>query len=185
MIKKIFFLVYIFSLVFYLWGCSNLYISLSDEEKLNLKEAIENPLKEISTENTEGEVKIESAYLISLSKPIPEAITNYKKYSSEDHTNDVLIIDEKELFDDAAGDFVYLFFQIRRPTPDLSVSECLSADILKGNLYSTLSLNLKNTGDPNGAYDDIISYYDFVFKIEKSSLSGSIEKLEINIVDSN
>ena len=183
--KRILLILLSCALLLSLFGCSNSYISLSDEEKSNLKEAIEKPLKEISTEKTEGNVKIESAYLISLSDPMPEAITKYEKYSSEDHTNEIVIIDEKELFPDAADDFAYLFFQICRSAPDLSVSECISANISKGKLYSTLSLNLTNTSDPNNAYDTVISYYNFVFKIEKSSLSGNIEKLEINIVDSN
>ena len=79
--KRILLILLFCALLLSLFGCSNSYISLSDEEKSNLKEAIEKPLKEISTEKTEGNVKIESAYLISLSDPMPEAITKYEKSS--------------------------------------------------------------------------------------------------------
>ena len=185
--KRILLILLSLFLLLSLFGCakeplSYPFVSLTAEEHSSLLNAIENPTEIISVNKAKGGVKIADAYLTSNKQSLGSLdLESAAKGLLEYTSSSVFIFNETAFYPYADGEYVYLFFSILRSNPDLLITSCISAELSE----DTLSIRLLNQPHTNIELPDGAENYCFVFKIEKSSLSGNIEKLEINIVDSN
>ena len=188
--KRILLILLSLFLLLSLFGCakeplSYPFVSLTAEEHSSLLNSIENPMKEISTNKAKGKINLEKAYLTEINEIMLESLEAQIYDASNDTVRDntpvVIMFNETSFFPDTSGDYVYLFFILYRGSADLSISEITSAN----QENDTISITAINSFPTSHSSDDMVSSYGFILKIEKSSLSGNIEKLKIHIVDSN
>jgi len=117
-------------------------------------------LEEKDISGCSGNVRVEKAFVINDRLALVTSLPENYNYI----TDKILIVDEKELYPNALGEYVYVFFDFEWPSIDMDISDFNSVNLDSG----VLSVNLTRVM-PRGTNDAILPA-TLIFKIQKSLL---------------
>jgi len=144
------------------------------EELIKLLES--DRLSELDITELSGNVTVEKAYVIRAE--MPRTLSCYESFVIENgkkRTDKITIYDEKELYPDTAGEYSYLFFDLRPDSSSISAKSCNSVT------FENQVLSIDLTTESYEVLSEDLVPTTIILKLQKSSLGGSVENLEINI----
>ena len=158
--------------------------NLSSKEKQEIALCLNTLTYEQCDLNIYGNLKISGIYYGN-GNSFPAFIIDKSSTIYESGTFTPVILQDTDIFSTNNNKYLYLFllFGATDSTQTIPQKVPLYANNQNGKINLTFAR--VNSYSQGNVILPTASLTAFVYKIEKSSLSGSIEKLEINIVDSN
>ena len=146
-------------------------------EKEELMKLLESDrLSELDITELSGNVTVEKAYVIRAE--MPRTLSCYESFvieNGKNRTDKITVYDEKELYPDTAGEYFYLFFDLRPDSSSISTKSCNSVT------FENQVLSIDLTTESYEVLSDDLAPTTIILKLQKSSLDGSVESLEIGV----